>query len=119
MRTIHFPIETEKPEILEYLLNTYLLQNGSIRFSAGVGDIEVGMLETPDSRWETTYIITLCFKPENMKYSRAKYLGYVTNDLKEVKSIVLSFQQKQETKAKRYKKITGETIIARPVCEEE
>lgn len=111
MRTIHFPIETEKPEILEYLLDTYLVQNGSIRLSTGVGDIDIGILETPDNRWEVTYIINLCFKPEKMKYSRAKYIGYVARNLNEVKGIIATFQKTTETKAKRYKKITGETLI--------
>lgn len=111
MRTTYFPIETEKPEILEYLLNVYLLQNGSIRLSTGMGDIDVGILETPGDRYNVTYIVTLQNKPENMKYSRAKYVGYTTRNLKEVEGIIRDYQKKSETKAKRYKKITGETLI--------
>ena len=109
MRTIYFPLERENPEILNYLLDTVLHQNGTVTFQTSKATIEVSLIvAATDDGWgyDPTYLARLMTKPENMRYCRAKYIGITTTDLDQVKDFVLSYVEEAGEKIRFHKKKT-------------
>ena len=107
MRTTYFPIEKESPETIKYLLDTVLMQTGAITLDTANGSITIETIEHPEaSGWyaEYTYLVRLWKRPEQLKRSRAKYIGITTNKIEDVMDFVLAYRKHPEEKSRPQKK---------------
>ena len=116
MRTPFFPIEDTTPETIEYLLDTVLMQTGSITFFTSKGRVSVDRMVDPhDSGWDTSvsFIVKLWRNPEHLKHSRSKFCGICTESIREVKDFVLNYRG--ENPMPRHKKAVRITEESNPV----
>lgn len=105
MRTLYFPLERENPEILRYLLETVLYQQGMAYFATANTTIKVTVMDNLNSGiYPVTYIVALTKKPDDHKYSCGKFCGITTDDLREVEAFITSYinepANEHRTKAK-------------------